>query len=128
MDGYAAGWLGDQVLQRPKGGALIRVDILRVAPPVAASFGCGNHSPGVPVDPEPPDRLVELANTIADPLVVQSGVTTTADGKWALYVTVPRDCSVPISSVERSAAGFPVVYEAEPDEPPRAGPADPRRA
>jgi hypothetical protein len=85
------------------------------------------HSPGVPIDPEPPDRLVKLADAITDPLVIQSGVTTTADGKWALYVTVPSNASVPISSVEKCAAGFPVVYEAEPKEPPRAGPAYPRR-
>ena len=42
-----------------------------------------------------------------------------------LYVTVPGETPVPISSVESQAGGFPVVYEAEPDEPPRAGPAYP---
>jgi hypothetical protein len=84
------------------------------------------HTPGTPTSPSPPDKLLELADTIKDPLVVQSGVTTTADGKWALYVTVPGNASVPIRSVEAHAAGFPVVYEAEPQEPPKAGPAYPR--
>lgn len=83
------------------------------------------HHPGAPADPEPPRRLVELAEAVRDPLVRQSGLTTTADGRWALYVTVPGDAAVPIPAVERQAAGFPVVYEAEPDEPPRAGPAYP---
>jgi hypothetical protein len=85
------------------------------------------HRPGAPSDPEPPERLLKLAGSIRDPLVVQSGVTTTADGEWALYVTVPSDASVPIQSVETQAGGFPVVYEAEPKEPPRAGPAFPGR-
>jgi hypothetical protein len=85
------------------------------------------HHPGVPPNPEPPERLIELADTVRDPLVIQSGVTTTADGRWALYVTVPADATVPIPSVERQAGGYPVVYEAEPDEPPRAGPAYPGR-
>lgn len=83
------------------------------------------HSPGVPANPEPPERLVELAEAVRDPLVVQSGLTTTTDGRWALYVTVPADAVVPIPNVESQAAGYPVVYEAEPAEPPRAGPAKP---
>ena len=88
------------------------------------------HRPGQPSDPQPPDTLVELAESIRHPLVRQCGVTTTADGRWALYVTVPPDAAVPISGVENQARGFPVVYEAEPDEPPHAGPAypnDPRK-
>ena len=83
------------------------------------------HHPGEPSDPEPPDKLIELAGAIRDPLVRQSGVTTTADGRWALYVTVPRDTVVPIPSVESQAGKFPVVYEAEPEEPLIAGPAYP---
>ncbi len=86
------------------------------------------HAAGEPSDPEPPDKLVALAESIRDPLVRQSGVTTTADGRWALYVTVPADAAVPIPSVESQAGGFPVIYEAEPDDPPRAGPAYPSAA
>ena len=85
------------------------------------------HRPGVPTTADPPDRLLAAADAVANPLVVQSGVTTTADGRWALYVTVPADATVPIADVEAQADGFPVVYEAEPAEPPRAGPAHPRR-
>ena len=83
------------------------------------------HRQGEPADAEPPDRLIQLAGAIRDPLVRQAGVTTTADGRWALYVTVPGDAAIPIPGVESQAGGFPVVYEAEPDEPPRAGPAYP---
>ena len=83
------------------------------------------HRPGAPVTTEPPDRLVALAGAVNDPLVTQCGITTTTDGRWALYVTVPADYTVPIASIEQSADGFPVVYEAELREPVRAGPAYP---
>lgn len=83
------------------------------------------HHPGAPTSTEPPDRLLNLADTIVDPSIVQCGITTTDDGRWALYVTVPADMTVPIESVERVAEGFPVVYEAELSEPVRAGPAFP---
>lgn len=83
------------------------------------------HRPGTPKEPDPPERLLKLTEAIADPAIVRSGVTTTSDGRWALYVTVPADVDVPVASVERQAEGFPVVYEAEPKEPPRAGPAYP---
>lgn len=77
--------------------------------------------------PEPPDRLVALTETVSDPLVTQCGITTTTDGRWALYVTVHANATVPIAKVEIEADGFPVVYEAAPREPVRAGPAYPRR-
>jgi hypothetical protein len=83
------------------------------------------HTPGVPANPDPPERLLELADIFKDPQVIQTGVTTTPDGRWALYVTVLADTAVPIPSVEKQAGGYPVIYEAEPDEPPRAGPAYP---
>ena len=54
------------------------------------------YRPGVPTRPEPPDRLIRLADAIWDPLVVQSGVTTTAERRWALYIT-PRRCFRPYS-------------------------------
>jgi hypothetical protein len=85
------------------------------------------HHPGVPTDPEPPDRLVELAGAVRSESVVQSGITTTRDGQWALFITVAADATVPLADIEVQAAGYPVVYEAEPTEPPRAGPAYPRR-
>ena len=85
------------------------------------------HRPGVPATADPPDRLVALADGLADPQVSQCGITTTSDGRWALYVTVPADAAVPIASVEHRAEGFPVVYEAELSEPVRAGPVYPGR-
>jgi hypothetical protein len=85
------------------------------------------HHPGTPALPEPPLRLLELADNLRDSLVIRSGVTTTEDGRWALYVTVPPETEVPIPSVEQQAEGFPVVYEAEPKEPPVARPATPRK-
>jgi len=85
------------------------------------------HRPGEPKTPQPPPRLLVLADTLHDPSVIQCGITTTNDGRWALYVTVPAGIDVPIASVERSAEGFPVVYEAALDEPVRAGPAFPGR-
>lgn len=84
------------------------------------------HHPAPPVDEEPPERLLALADGLRDPQVVQAGVTTTADGRWALYLTVPSDCDVPIARIERMAGGFPVVYEAD-RSPVHAGPAYPRR-
>jgi len=89
--------------------------------PVAA------HCPGVPSTPQPPDALVALAGSLADPRVGACGITTTADGRWALYVTVAADAVVPIASIEQGAGGFPVVYEAAAAEPVRAGPACPTR-
>jgi hypothetical protein len=83
------------------------------------------HIPGSPASDTPPERLVALADQVTDPLVTQCGITTTTDGHWALYVTVPANASVPIANVERRAAGFPVVYEAELETPVRAGPARP---
>jgi hypothetical protein len=83
------------------------------------------HQPGPPATEEPPERLVAIADTITHPLVGQCGITTTKDGRWALYVSVPADASVPIESVEHAAGGFPVVYEAALPEPVRAGPAYP---
>lgn len=86
------------------------------------------HLPGLPATDAPPERLVALADGVTDPLVTQCGITTTSDGHWALYVTVPANATVPIASVERRAAGFPVVYEAELGEPVMAGPARPARS
>lgn len=85
------------------------------------------HRPGPPADPDPPGRLLEIADRLEDPLISQAGVTTTEDGRWALYVTVPEDATVPIPHVEAQAEAFPVVYEAAAKEPPRAGPAFPAR-
>ena len=50
---------------------------------------------------------------------IRCGLTATDDGRWALFVTVPEDTEIPLAAVEMSGEGFPIVYEAEPDEPIR---------
>jgi hypothetical protein len=77
------------------------------------------HVPGNPTTPEPPQELLQVADRITHPLVRRTGISTTADGRWALYVTVPKTTEVPLLDLEEKAKPFPVVYEAEPDEPLR---------
>lgn len=77
------------------------------------------HIPGEPTTPEPPEALVKLSERIEHPLVRRKGITCTTDGRWALYVTVTKMTQVPIVDLESECEGFPVVYEAEPDEPLR---------
>lgn len=72
------------------------------------------HQPGEPVTDDPPDALIEVLDRLHDPSLVQAGVTTTPDGRWALFVSVPRDADVPLAGIERQSAGFPVVYQAAP--------------
>ena len=84
-----------------------------------------DHCPGPPRDPAPPAELIALSERLQDASVLSAGITTTADGRWALYVAVPADVVVPISSVQSSAGRFPVVYEAAATEPTIAKPAYP---
>lgn len=77
------------------------------------------HVPGDPVTPDPPDALIALSDRIRHPLIRRTGITTTEDGRWALYVTVPKATKVPLPDLESQTGGFPVVYEDEPDEPLR---------
>lgn len=77
------------------------------------------HTPGEPVSPDPPAALIELSETIEHPLVRKTGITTTEDGRWALYVAVPKTTEVPLPDLEARTGGFPVVYDDEPDEPLR---------
>ena len=86
------------------------------------------HVPGVALTDEPPAPLIRASDTLQSPLVSRTGITTTKDGRWALYVTVPSTASIPIADVESQSGGFPVVYEAEPSSPPLAAPAFPPRA
>lgn len=84
------------------------------------------HSPGPALTPDPPEKLAEAVDAVHHPLVKECGMTTTTDGRWAVFVSVPKDAAVPIPTVEKQAAGFPVVYEAAPEELPTAGPAYPK--
>ncbi|MEI8379112.1 MAG: hypothetical protein WCJ09_03220 [Planctomycetota bacterium] len=78
------------------------------------------HIPGLPKTPDPPKSLVELSESLKHPLVIRTGVTCDQSGQWALYVTVPKHVNIPIPDLEAKCLGFPVAYEAEPDEPIRA--------
>lgn len=75
------------------------------------------HIPGEPDTPEPPEELIQLYEKIEHPYVHRKGISCTHDGKWALYVTVPKNIYVPIDDLELQCEGFPIVYEAEPEEP-----------
>jgi hypothetical protein len=83
------------------------------------------HMPGPPVLPEPPGELVEIVNSLNDPAVTRIGLTTTADGRWALAVRVMPGTAVPVKAVEEAGRGYPVVYQEEPESWPVARPAYP---
>lgn len=75
------------------------------------------HIPGQPETSDIPEALLQLCDEIEHPLIRQKGISCTEDGKWALYVTVPKLTQVPLADLESRCMGFPVVYEAEPDSP-----------
>lgn len=76
------------------------------------------HIPSTPKLDTPPKKLLTLIDRYQpQPPVIRWGLTATNDGRWALLVTVPADTEVPLAAVETSGEGFPVVYEAEPNEP-----------
>jgi hypothetical protein len=83
------------------------------------------HIPGPPESPEPPSRLVEIADAFSHPAVSRVGLTTTADGHWALMVRIRPGTPVPIKEVEAVCGSYPVVYQEEPKELPVARPAYP---
>ena len=68
------------------------------------------HIPGRPTTPEP-KKLVRLAASVSHPDVVNSGITTTTKGDWALLLTVRKNAAIPIKMLEKKASGFPVVYQ-----------------
>jgi len=80
--------------------------------------------PGMPQTPEPPE-LLHAAESLRHPDVSAAGLTTTPGGRWALLVQVRPGAHTPIGEVEEAAAGHPVIYHPEPDEPPVARPAYP---
>jgi hypothetical protein len=85
------------------------------------------HRPGLPKSAEPPADLAAVAASIAHPSVTRSGLTTTADGDWALMVRVKSGTATPIRAIEQACSGHPVIYEDERQEPPVARPAYPDR-
>jgi hypothetical protein len=73
------------------------------------------HRPGRPKSKQPPGELEAIIDRLrTDVPDLQSGMTTTADGRWGIWVGVPAKTAVPIQSVETAARGFPVVYEEVP--------------
>ena len=83
--------------------------------------------PGRPDSPEPPPDLAAIAVSIRHPAITRSGLTTTPDGQWALFVRVKPGTSTPIPAIEAASGSYAVVYETEPAEPPIARPAYPDR-
>lgn len=78
------------------------------------------HRPGPAPEGEPPEALMKLVDTLKHPAVRSVGVSTTVDGRWALYVVVPASTEVPLVDLEAGCGSFPVVYAAAPDKPARA--------
>lgn len=74
-----------------------------------------------------PKSLIDISERFEHPCVAQTGVTLTADGRWALYVQLRKGTRQPVPDVERLAGGFPVVYDEEPETLPVARPAYPSR-
>ena len=88
----------------------------------------GNEfAPGLPQSPDPPPDLLEIADSLSHPLVAQTGITTTKEGRWALLVRVQHGTPTPIREVEVAAGEHPVIYQVIPDVPPVARPAFPGR-
>jgi hypothetical protein len=85
------------------------------------------HIPGRPKTPGPPPALYAAQEAVSHAGPSRVGVTTTRDGDWALMVRVPQGTATPIAEVEAASGGFPVIYQYEPEEPPVARPAYPRR-
>lgn len=83
------------------------------------------HIPGLPLSPEPPEGLLSLADSLTHPCVTRVGLTTTAEGEWALMVRVRRGTAIPLPDLEQQCSPYPIVYQAEPDDPPVARPAYP---
>jgi hypothetical protein len=82
--------------------------------------------PGLPRSPAPAD-LLEIADSLSHPLVAQTGITTTKDGRWALLVRVHHGVPTPVREVDLAAGEHPVVYQVAPEVPPVARPAFPDR-
>ncbi|MCX7096452.1 MAG: hypothetical protein NTV43_00940 [Methylococcales bacterium] len=75
------------------------------------------HSPAEPNDPTPSCDLLQILSQIEHPYILQKGITATSEGKWAIYITVPENVSIPIFEVESISKGFPVVYEVASEQP-----------
>jgi hypothetical protein len=66
--------------------------------------------PTRPKSTKPPQGLVELSKTFRHGDVIQTGVTTTDEGEWALLVRVRQGVATPLANV---TASFPIVWQTE---------------
>jgi len=85
-----------------------------------------NHHPAPPRNPDPPEIIRHLSETLEHPSVQGVGLTTTSKGEWALLVNVKRGAPIPIPEIEQQAHGYPVIY-VQTHDLPVARPAYPNR-
>lgn len=75
-----------------------------------------DHIPGQSASPEPPSQLVEIAERLHHPDVTRVGLTTTAEGRWALMIRVRPGTPTPVQEIEVICRDYPIIYKQ--DEPP----------
>jgi hypothetical protein len=66
-----------------------------------------------------------MADSFSHPAVTRVGLTTTADGRWALMVRVQPGTPIPIKEIAAVCRDYPIIYQEEPQEFPVARPAYP---
>ena len=79
--------------------------------------------PLTPTSLEPPTRLKKLKTlALKDSAISRTGLTTTAEGHWALKLWLRQGVSLSKEALEKLAEGYPVVTEDEPPYPAVARP------
>jgi hypothetical protein len=84
------------------------------------------NDPAPPRNPEPPAALKRLAETLKDPRVANTGLTTNSEGEWALLLRLYDLADAPIAEIESQSGGAPVIY-APTGKRPAARPAYPAK-
>lgn len=87
-------------------------------------MGARRRLPASPTD-DPPIGLIERAGAIKSDKLVFSGVTTTADGRWAILLQVKKGQVVDREEAKMLAGTFPVVVQRDSGEEQVARPAFP---
>lgn len=82
------------------------------------------HRPGRPKTPAPSSTLRERLAALDHPAIANRGVTTTADGEWAMLVRVHQGPASIRQALIEQAREVPIVVEVVGD-PPLARPAFP---
>lgn len=76
----------------------------------------------------PPPKLQQIkARALKYPDVARAGLTKTEDGRWAVKLWLRKTVRAPLPDLEEQCEGFPIIYDREPEFPPVARPAYPRR-